>query len=220
MTYAQRFALALAVTLALSLTTARAQTPSVSTVNVTPDERRVRVSALGDASDLRVAVSDESGDIVFEGGPVTGGHLDWALSDAQGLRVPPGSYTLTVTYRTTAGKLKRRVEQVLVTEEVTTETSAAQEEPTPQAVATITGQGTTGRISKFTGTNSIVPGIASAATSTTTNVNTGVAVVGAQTFVGLPVVGFMVRTFNNGNISSSQPRGLLALTEKFWVRCA
>jgi hypothetical protein len=54
----------------------------------------------------------------------------------------------------------------------------------------------------FTGAAATAPGITSAATSTTTNVNTGVAVVGAQTFVGLPVVGFMVRTFNNGNISS------------------
>ena len=45
MTYARRFAFALAVTFALSLTNARAQTPSVSTVNVTPDEQKVRIAA-------------------------------------------------------------------------------------------------------------------------------------------------------------------------------
>ena len=153
MTYAQRFALALAVTLALSLTTARAQTPSVSTVNVTPDERKVRVVAVGDVLDVRVAVSDESGDVVFESGPVAGDKLDWTMSDSQGLRVPAGSYTLTVTYRTAAGKLKRRVEQVLVTEEVGGE--ARQEAAAPVPSAPVEGAGSAGKIAKFTGASTL-----------------------------------------------------------------
>ena len=36
-------------------------TPQVSTVNVTPDESKVRVATVGDVLDMRVVVSDESG---------------------------------------------------------------------------------------------------------------------------------------------------------------
>ena len=53
----------------------------------------------------------------------------------------------------------------------------------------------------FTGARSITPGITSLATSVSTNILTGVAVTAPQTFQGLPVVGFMVRTFNNGTLS-------------------
>ncbi len=53
----------------------------------------------------------------------------------------------------------------------------------------------------FTGARSVTPGITSLATSVTTNILSGAAVTAAQTFQGLPVVGFMVRTFNNGTIS-------------------
>jgi hypothetical protein len=151
----KRIAFALAFTVLASFATALAQAPQVSTVNVTPDERKVRVSAVGDVLEMRVAVSDESGDIVFEGGPVVADKLDWTMRDAQGQRVPAGAYLMSVTYRTSSGKLKRRVEQVLVTEEVTGGASSAPEDPTPQAVANITGQGTTGRISKFTGANAV-----------------------------------------------------------------
>lgn len=62
---------------------------------------------------MRVVVSDEAGDVVFESGPVTGGHLDWTMTAAQDARVPAGTYTMTVTYRTANGKLRRRVEQSL-----------------------------------------------------------------------------------------------------------
>lgn len=57
---------------------------------------------------------------------------------------------------------------------------------------------------QFTGANSISPGITSAvsATTLTTNILTGATSAAAQTYSGLPVVGFMVRTFNNGTLSS------------------
>jgi hypothetical protein len=58
----------------------------------------------------------------------------------------------------------------------------------------------------FTGTNAVqsatlATGIA-AATTTSTNVLTGATSAVPATYFGLPVVGFMVRTFNNGNIPS------------------
>lgn len=53
----------------------------------------------------------------------------------------------------------------------------------------------------FTGTNATTSGIA-ATTTTTTNVLTGLTSATPATYFGLPVVGFMVRTFNNGTISS------------------
>ena len=49
----------------------------------------------------------------------------------------------------------------------------------------------------FTGTNATTTGLSSAATSNTTNVLTAATVAASQTFLGLPVVGFMVRTFQN-----------------------
>ena len=154
MTSLKRSAFAYALVLFFLFVSAHGQTPQVSTVNVTPDERRVRVAAVGDVLDMRVAVSDEAGEVVFESGPVAGDKLDWTMRDPHGQRVPAGTYTMTVTYRAANGKLKRRVEQVLVTEEVAG-ASAAQDEPTPAAVGTITGQGTTGKIAKFTGANAI-----------------------------------------------------------------
>lgn len=52
----------------------------------------------------------------------------------------------------------------------------------------------------FTGANSLV-GLVSQAGSNTVNVTTGVAAAGAQTYLGLPVTGFMARTFNNGTLT-------------------
>lgn len=54
----------------------------------------------------------------------------------------------------------------------------------------------------FTGTNATTTGLTSDATSITVNALTIAGVAGAQTFQGLPVVGFMVRTFNNGTLTS------------------
>ncbi|HWS99615.1 MAG TPA: tail fiber domain-containing protein [Pyrinomonadaceae bacterium] len=153
MTTAGRFATLLAFSLYALLAVARAQTPQLSTVNVTPDEDRVRVSAVGDVLDMRVVVSDDAGDVVFEGGPLAGDKLDWTMADAQGRRLPPGTYTLTVSYRISSGKLRRRVEQVLVTEEVTAEPK--QESAAPTSAAPVEGVGTTGRIAKFTTTNTV-----------------------------------------------------------------
>ncbi len=155
MTKLNRFAYALAFCFVLILNV-QAQTPTVSTVNVTPDEQRVRISSVGDVLDMRVAVSDEAGDIVFESGPITGEHLDWTMQGDRGTRLPAGSYTLTVTYRTSSGKLRRRVEQVLVTAEAAGKAEEQQSSaPSPTAVGAITGEGAANRVAKFTGPNTI-----------------------------------------------------------------
>ena len=52
----------------------------------------------------------------------------------------------------------------------------------------------------FTGANSLI-GLVSQAGSFTLNIGTGAAAAGAQTFLGLPVTGFMARTFNNGTLT-------------------
>ena len=56
----------------------------------------------------------------------------------------------------------------------------------------------------FTNPNASTVGLVSDPTSVTTVIATGLAAVGspgAQTFRGLPVVGFMIRTFDNGNLT-------------------
>lgn len=149
MTFANRSAFALALALfALSLT-ARAQTPRLSTANVRAEPDRVRVSAEGDVYEMRVDVADESGEIVFQSGQVAGQALDWDMKDSAGARVPPGSYLVTVTYRASSGKLRKRVEQVEVTEEVTGG-AAARTQAAPNPQPNIAGTGATGKIAKWT----------------------------------------------------------------------
>lgn len=131
---------------------AHAQAPRMSTVNITAESDKVRVNAEGDISELRVNVADESGAVVFESGPVTMRSLDWQMSDSSGERVAAGTYLLSVTFRTTEGKLRKRVEQVTVAEVEKAEAREATNKPTPNAVqAVINGTGTSGRIAKFTG---------------------------------------------------------------------
>lgn len=161
MTVAKRFAFALALTFSVLLITVRAQTPQMSTVNISPDSGKVHVSTIGDVYDMRVEVSNESGEVVFESGAVVGNNLDWNMRDSQGGRVSLGTYTVSVSYRTQAGKLMKRVEQVTVTEAVTTEdgqgkTSVQTNSPPPaNVVGPIDGEGTVGRIARFTATNTI-----------------------------------------------------------------
>ena len=156
------FSFTLAITFICTVfSLSQAQTPRVSTVNVKAEADRVHISAEGDIVELRLEVVSESGDVVFESGAINGNTLDWKMTDAQGVRVAPGTYLVTVTFRTATGKLRKRVEQVTVDEAEkpsTTATPAA-----PQAVeATVTTSGTVSanKIAKFasasTITNSII----------------------------------------------------------------
>ena len=132
----------------------QAQTPRVSTVNITTESDKVRINTQGDVSEMRIEVSDESGDVVFQSGAITGQQLDWSMQDAQGQRVSPGAYLVTVTFRTIEGKLRKRVEQVTVdeAEKAGTPTPSA---PTASVPVQTTGTVTAGRIPKFAsiGTN-------------------------------------------------------------------
>ena len=153
MTTAKHFALTLAVTLCALLATTQAQTPRMATVNISAQSDKVHITAEGDVSELRIDVADEQGDVVFQSGAISGQRLDWKMADAQGERVAPGTYLITVTFRNAAGKLRKRVEEVTVAED---EKASSRDTATPSAVqATITGAGTTARIAKFTGASTI-----------------------------------------------------------------
>ena len=157
MTTTKRFAFCLALGFCF-IAAARAQTPRVSTVNVTPEPGRVRVAAVGEVYDLKVEVVDEAGETIFEGRQAGAGPLDWNLRDARGVRVAPSAYTVTVSYATQAGKQRKRIEQVLVTEQAGESAPAEAPSaagPTPQTVGTITGEGSSGKLAKFTGANAI-----------------------------------------------------------------
>jgi flagellar hook assembly protein FlgD len=110
---------------------AQAQTPRMTTVNIVAESDKVQITAQGDVSEMRIEVSDESGEVVFQSGAITGQQLDWKMTDAQGERVPAGTYLVTVTFRNAAGKLRKRVEQVTVDE---AEKSSTQDVAAPQAV--------------------------------------------------------------------------------------
>jgi Chaperone of endosialidase len=155
MTTAQHFALTLAVTFFALLASVQAQTPRMATVNIRPDADKVHISAIGDVYEMRMDVADEQGEVVFQSGQITGQQLDWKMTDAQGERVAAGTYLVTVTFRSGAGKLRKRVEQVTVAEDEKASARVANV-PTPTAAqATITGSGTTNRIAKFTGAATI-----------------------------------------------------------------
>ena len=152
MTTIKRLTCALAFTCFTLLATAQAQTPQMATVNITPDPDRVHISAVGEVFEMRIEVSDESGDVVFQSGAVTGSALDWKMQDAQGERIAPGTYLVTVTFRNGAGKLRRRVEQVTVNEAEKPTAKATNAPEAVQATVTTTTPTTGGKIPKFAGT--------------------------------------------------------------------
>jgi hypothetical protein len=159
----KRFAFALALTFFALLINTRAQTPQVSTVNVTPEEGRVRVAAVGGAFGLRVEVVDESGDTVFQADQVSDKGLDWAMTDTSGKRVSPGTYTVTASYTTPSGKVRKRIEQVLVIDERrasgnAAETSAATPNA-PNPAAAVDGTGVVNRVPKFTDADSLTSSV-------------------------------------------------------------
>src|SRR2546423_6272856 len=135
-------AFALAVIFFLLPVCAQAQTPRINSVSITAEADKVHIAAQGDVSEMRVEVSDEQGDVVFQSGAISGQTLDWKMTDAQGERVSPGTYFVTVTFHNAAGKLRKRVEQVTVAEEDKAGTQASAAPARPAAgPATIPGAG-------------------------------------------------------------------------------
>ena len=156
MTNMKNISMTFALTLVCTLfTLAQAQTPRMATVNISTQPDKIHIAAEGEVSEIRVEVADESGDVVFQSGAISGGTLDWKMTDAQGERVAAGTYLVTVTFRGAAGKLRKRVEQVTIAENEKANTRAANALAPNAAQATITGAGTAGRIAKFTGAATI-----------------------------------------------------------------
>jgi hypothetical protein len=141
------------------LMSAQAQTPRMTTINITPETDKVRISAVGDVSEMRVEVSDEQGEVVFQSGQITGQRLDWQMTDSQGERVAAGAYLVTVTFRTAAGKLRKRVEQVTVDEAEKPNTQTAGTPQAAQATVTTSNPGVFGTIARFTGESTIANSI-------------------------------------------------------------
>jgi hypothetical protein len=155
MTYIKHIAFALAVSFYALLMSAQAQTPRVNTVNITAESGKVHISAQGDVTEIRIEVFDEAGDVVFESGAISGNTLDWKMQDTQGERVAAGTYLVTVTFRNAAGKLRKRVEQVTITEDEKASTQVAASSAPNVVQADITGSGTSGKLAKFTGGSAI-----------------------------------------------------------------
>ena len=166
---AKRLVFALALVLFAAHASTLAQRPQLNSVNIAAEENRVRASAQGQVFDLRMEVVDDAGDIVFEGVQAAAEHLDWNMRDAKGTRVSPGTYTVTVSYTTAAGRPRKRVEQVTVTEEVAGATEAeakvlatgggasapeaSSSAPNPQPL--VDGGGAANRLAKFTDTDTL-----------------------------------------------------------------
>jgi hypothetical protein len=159
------FSLALATALVCALpSTARAQTPRLSTVNISARPDGVHVAAEGDLAELRMDVADESGEVVFQSGPAPVQSLEWDMRDARGERVAPGAYLVTVTYRTPGGKLRKRVEQVAVEEAVTDASGSSAAGPAPEESLTSVpvkaiGTVNVGRVPKFVSAGTTEAGI-------------------------------------------------------------
>jgi len=139
-TTAKRFAFAITAILFTLAFTLQAQTPpaavSAERESAGPVGRRVHLE-----------VFSPSGELVFEAG---GPSANWQGLDSKGERVPDGVYLARITFTDAAGKRRTRVEQFVVNSETRKETLANAPNPTPQAPAALTGEGTAGKIAKFT----------------------------------------------------------------------
>jgi hypothetical protein len=181
----------------ISAMSAPAQTPRMDTVNVTAEPDKVHIAAQGDVSEMRIEVSDESGDVVFQSGAMTGPHLDWNMRDAQGERVSAGTYLVTVTFRNATGKLRKRVEQVIVDEAEKADTKREVTPEVAQATVTTTAPTTGGKIPKFAGTATNASSITnSVITESGGKIGIGIAP-GAPT-TGKLVVGGQIQTIGTG----------------------
>jgi hypothetical protein len=142
----------LAVTFICALA-ASAQTPRLSTVNIAADSDKAHISAQGDVSEMRVEVYAPGGELTFDSGAVTGQTVEWKMRDEKGARLAEGVYLATISMKESSGQTRKRIEQITVRQEPQREQSPGQ---SPDAVeATITGTGTAGKISKFTGASTI-----------------------------------------------------------------
>ncbi|HJU55365.1 MAG TPA: tail fiber domain-containing protein [Pyrinomonadaceae bacterium] len=149
MTYATRLFSGFVLLLLAVALSARAQTVPVE---VTNDGEGARFSATGKVRMMQVEVYGPGGEMVFVSGFVEGRAVEWSQRDQTGRPVADGVYTAAVTTVDASGELRKRVERVVVGRDAQ---ALAAGGPGPTAIGTITGEGTIGKIAKFTGANAI-----------------------------------------------------------------
>jgi hypothetical protein len=93
---------------------------------------------------VHVEVFSPSGELVFETNDSDGQSVRWGMTNQKGERVADGVYLATITVVDSAGKRRKRIEQVTVS----SQQYEAQAAPNPEPNAS--GTGTTGRITKWT----------------------------------------------------------------------
>jgi hypothetical protein len=108
-----------------------------------------------DAREARIDVYSADGALVFQSDAPTIQGLAWDGRDTHGQPVADGVYFATISMRTPTGEMSKRLEQITVSGTQ----AASSQTVSPQAVGPISGEGigtaTTGRIARFTGTNTI-----------------------------------------------------------------
>lgn len=135
------------------LVNVQAQTP---TIEVTTDNDRAQFAVQGQAQTVHVEVFSPAGELVFETDSAAGQAAEWRMVDDKGERVADGVYVATITVTDFSGKRRKRIEQIIVNSETRQkEVLSANASITPAVVGPISGQGTTGKIAKFTSANAI-----------------------------------------------------------------
>ncbi len=161
MTTVKRFSFVLALTLLACALNARAQTPSTE---VSTDTDGAQFAVRGQAQGVHVEVFAPSGELVFEMDDAGGQVIRWPMVNQQGEPVADGVYLAAITVTDSAGMLSKRVEQIVVGGRTQKGMVSAGPSPEPNAVGTIMGEGTTGKIAKFTGANAIGSSVMTEAT--------------------------------------------------------
>ncbi len=175
---AKRFAFAIAALFFALTFNSHAQTPPAEV----SAEREGAKSAVGR---VHVEVFSPSGELVFEAQEPAGRAINWQGFDSKGERAPDGVYLARISFTDAAGKRRTRIEQLVVSSETSKESFAAGDTPEPTAIGTITGQGTAGKLAKFTGANQIANSVVTESTGrvgvgTTTVPNAILQINGAQ----------------------------------------
>jgi trimeric autotransporter adhesin len=135
-----------------SFASARAQTPSIE---VTTGDDGTQFSTQGRAQGVHVEVFSPSGELVFEADSSAGQSVDWPMVGQKGERVADGVYLATITVTDSAGKRRKRIEQITVggpsRQETAQEAASAGSgvSPSPAAPSAITGEGSFGKLAKF-----------------------------------------------------------------------
>ena len=148
MSTAKRLVSILAVIIFAFVAGARAQT--LSPVEVSVENERASFNAQGEVRLMQVEIYAPSGELIFAGGAAGGQAVEWALRDQSGRQVADGTYLAAVTVVDAAGKVTKRVEQVAVGNGAMAAGYANAPNPTPNAPSALTGEGTAGKIAKFT----------------------------------------------------------------------